>query len=283
VQANPVAAYAREQGLTLAQPEKPGRELGDWLRALGVDLALVMAYGHFLPKSVREAPRQGMLNFHASLLPAYRGASPVETALASGEVETGVCLMQVVREMDAGAVAGQERVRIDPTDTGPSLREKIAQAVVPLLERRLPGALSGELQFTAQDESRASFCRKIGKRDAAIDFSLSAALIDARRRAFTPWPGAVFLYRETAVRLGHCEVSDAPAGAAPGLVLEAGEALAVATGEGILRVLEMQRPGGRMLPAGDFLRGFPINVGDRLPSVVTEPPLVLSAPQGAQD
>jgi methionyl-tRNA formyltransferase len=269
MQQNPVAEYASSVGLPLFQPEKPGRELGDWLRREQVTLAFVMAYGHFLPKFVREAPAHGMLNFHGSLLPAYRGASPVETAIAMGEEETGVCLMQVVKEMDAGAVADCERVRILQADTGPSVRAKIGEAVVPLLQRDLAASLCGGLDFVAQDASQATFCRKISKEDAAMDFTLDASAIDARLRAFTPWPGGYFDHGETRVKVGRCSVAgvSAPANAQPGEVLALGQQVEVATTEGVLCMHELQRPGGRMLPVADFLRGYPMQVGELLPSV----------------
>lgn len=268
---NPVAEYASTHGIPLLQPEKPDAGLADWMRGESVALAFVMAYGHFLPKAVREAPTYGMLNFHGSILPDYRGASPVETAIAMDESETGVCLMQVVKEMDAGAVADCERVRIEDLDTSPVVRAKVGQAVLPLLERNLSAALVGELDFQPQDTSRATFCRKISKEDGALDFTQSAIAIDARLRAFTPWPGGYFDHGEIRIKVGACSVADAPGSAAPGTVLAAGETLDVATASGLLRIRELQRPGGRMLPVPDFLRGYPIEVGEVLPSVSGEP------------
>lgn len=273
LQPNPVAAYAREQGVELLQPEKPDAALAARLMAEDFALGFVMAYGHFLPKSLREAPRHGLLNFHGSLLPRYRGASPVETALAMGDAETGVCLMQVVREMDAGAVADCERVAIGSADTSLLLRARVGEAVVPLLARTLAPALEGRLFFQAQDEAQATFCRKITKQDGAIDFALSAEQIEARLRAFTPWPGGYFSYGETTVKVGGSESLPVPAEVAPGTVLRADAALEVATADGVIRFHELQRPGGRMLPARDFLRGFPIAAGTLLPSV-NHPPLL---------
>jgi methionyl-tRNA formyltransferase len=267
LQQNPVAAFASEHGIPLRQPEKPAAELAAWLQEQGVALAFVMAYGHFLPKSVREAPRHGMLNFHGSLLPAYRGASPVETAIAMGESETGVCLMQIVKEMDAGAVADRERVCIEPTDTSPLVRAKVGEAVVPLLARNLAAALGGELVFSAQDASRASFCRKISKEDAALDFTQAAAAIHARLRAFTPWPGGYFDHGEVRIKVGACTLADFGSTATPGTVLAVEDSVDVATAAGVLRICELQRPGGRMLPVPDFVRGYSIQVGEVLPSV----------------
>ena len=268
---NPVAAYANASGIPLFQPEKPDAALAAWLRSESVALAFVMAYGHFLPKAVRTAPVHGMLNFHGSILPAYRGASPVETAIALGESETGVCLMQVVQEMDAGAVADCERVGINNRDTSPIVRSKVGQAVVPLLQRNLEAALSSGLHFERQDAAQATFCRKITKEDGALDFRQSAAAIDARLRALTPWPGAYFDYAGTRIKVGRCSMMEAAHSAAPGTVLLVGETVDVAAAPGVLRIYELQRPGGRMLSVPEFVRGYPIQIGKVLPSVSGAP------------
>lgn len=267
LQATPVAAYAREQGIPLFQPEKPNLALVEWLREAGVSVGFVMAYGHFLPRTVREAPRHGLLNFHGSLLPAYRGASPVETAIAMGELETGVCLMQIVKEMDAGGVADYERVRIENIDTAPDVRIKIGEAVVPLLERTLAWAVSGALDFAPQATAQATYCRKIRKEDGALNFASTAAAIEARLRAFTPWPGGYFDHDSTRIKVGRCTVAASLEVATPGRVLQVGTTLDVATGDGVLQIHELQRPGGRILPVADFVRGYPIPVGEVLPSV----------------
>ncbi|TVP79567.1 MAG: methionyl-tRNA formyltransferase [Puniceicoccaceae bacterium] len=274
LQANPVAEYARSCGIPLLQPEKPDAALGAWLRQAGVRVAFVMAYGHFLPKVVREAAQHGSLNFHGSILPAYRGASPVETAIAMGELETGVCLMQMVKEMDAGGVADCERVRIESTDTAVEVRAKVGAAVVPLLQRNLSILLTGGLDFVPQEASRASYCRKISKEDGALNFGSPAATLAARLRAFTPWPGGYFDHGPTRIKVGHCTVAASLEVAEPGQVLTVGATLDVATADGVLQIHELQRPGGRMLPVADFVRGYPIEVGEVLPYVETSPLLV---------
>lgn len=271
LQQNPVVEFASEHGLKLLQPDKPGADLAACLAEADLSLAFVMAYGHFLPKAIREAPENGMLNFHGSMLPAYRGASPVETAIAMGEVETGVCLMQVVREMDAGAVADCERVPINETDTAPDVRAKVGEAVVPLLRRNLEPAISGQLQFTAQDHARATFCRKIKKEDAALDFHQSARRIDCRLRAFKPWPGAYFDHGPDRIKVGRAGWLPVAAAEPPGTVLAVGATLDVATAEGVLQIRELQRPGGRMLPVKEFLKGYRIEVGTVLPSIPGDP------------
>ncbi|MFQ3226061.1 MAG: methionyl-tRNA formyltransferase [Lentimonas sp.] len=264
LQPNPVAAWATEHGVELLQPEKPTHELADWMLEQQTAVALVMAYGHFLQKSLREAAAHGMWNFHGSLLPKYRGASPVETALASGDAETGVGLMQVVKEMDAGAVADVETVRIGEQDTGPELRAKVGEAVVPLLRRNLEAMLAGELQFAEQDLSQVTYCRKMCKEDGAVDFTLSASEIYNRLRAFTPWPGGYFDHGEERIKVGRASVELDRSVAEPGTVLSTELAVRVATGEGAICFHELQRPGARMLPVADFLRGYPMAEGDPL-------------------
>ena len=265
LQPNPVAAWAAENGVELLQPEQPTRELADWMVEQRTAVALVMAYGHFLQKSLRDAALGGMWNFHGSLLPKYRGASPVETALASGDAETGVGLMQVVKEMDAGAVADVEVVRIGESDTGPQLRAKVGEAVVPLLRRNLAAMLAGELPSAEQDVSQVTYCRKMCKEDGAIDFSLPAAAIYNRLRAFTSWPGGYFDHGEARIKVGRASVElDSSETAEPGTVLNTEPPVRVATGEGTICFHELQRPGARMLPVADFLRGYPMAEGDRL-------------------
>ena len=274
LQQNAVAAYASTQSIQLLQPEKPDFILGEWLRAQPITLAFVMAYGHYLPKIVREAPKYGMLNFHGSVLPKYRGASPVETAITMGDFKTGVCLMQVVKELDAGPVAECENISIESTDTGSTLRAKVGQAVVPLISRNLEASLRGRLEFSPQDADRATYCRKILKKDGALNFHQSAVAIDARIRAFTPWPGAFFEHREMIIKVGYCSVSAISQPASPGTVLSVDKTLDIATNDGVLCIHELQRPGGRLLPVSDFQRGYKIVVGDVLSSVPSVPLLV---------
>jgi len=263
---NAVAAWARENGATLFQPEAPGRDLAEWMREREVDLALVMAYGHLLKRPLREAPKRPMLNLHGSILPQYRGPSPVETAVAMGERGTGVSLMRMAARMDAGDVADVERVTVADRDTGPTVREKIAHACVPLLARTLRAELDGCLAFEPQDEANATYCRKLTKRDGALDFRQPARDIANRVRAFVEWPGASFECGGERVRVGAASAERGDAGAEPGTVLPGGDALRVAADEGVVALEQLQRPGGRMLPAADFLRGYPLAEGTVLES-----------------
>lgn len=268
LQPNPVAAWAAANEVKLLQPEKPTSELIDWIREADIRVGFVMAYGHFLQKPLRTAPQHGLLNFHGSLLPKYRGASPVETALAQGETETGVALMRIAKEMDAGDVADVEKVSIGETVTAPELRSQIGEAVVPLLRRNLSAILAGNLNFQPQDASRATYCRKLSKIDGAIDFTLPAIEIYNRLRAFTPWPGGYFDHKGKRIKVGSASVlsdtrvSDEPDG--PGVVVKVESTVCVATGSGFICFHELQLPGARMLPTADFLRGYSIMPGDQL-------------------
>jgi methionyl-tRNA formyltransferase len=263
VQANAIKRWALERGLPVHQPEKLTPEVRAAYVAAPPDLALVMAYGHILRDDFIAAAPLGTINFHASLLPKYRGASPIQTSVAAGERETGVSFMRIVRALDAGPVADREAVPIGPLDTALEVEHKIAAACVPLLARALPRLLAGGLDFVAQDAAAATFCRKLTKEDAALDFAAPAAVLAARINGLNPWPAAQVEWRAQPLKFG---LADATAGGladrAPGTVLGAdAEGLLIATGAGVLRVWRLQKPGGRMLAAADFLRGSPVAEG----------------------
>ncbi|HVU39341.1 MAG TPA: methionyl-tRNA formyltransferase [Opitutales bacterium] len=274
--ANPMAAWAVAHGVALLQPEKPGPEDAAWLRAQRLDLALVMAYGHILKRELLEVAARGLWNLHASLLPKYRGASPIEAALVSGDLETGVSLMAMTEKMDAGAVAATVKVSIRATDTSPVLRERIAQSCVDLLRENF--ARLGKIEPQSQDDAQATYTRKLAKTDARLDFSATAAELERRVRAFQPWPGAALEHRGAALKIGAAEVVPGAVEIAPGTIVRADKAgLDIATGADFLRVLSLQRPGGRMLPVAEFLCGYPLEIGERFPSQPMRP-LVSSKP-----
>ncbi|PTX94228.1 methionyl-tRNA formyltransferase [Opitutus sp. ER46] len=284
VQPNAIKSWAVERGLPVLQPEKLTPEVRAELAALAPDVALVMAYGHILRDDFIGTPRLGTLNLHTSLLPRYRGASPIQTAVASGDRETGVTLMRIVRRLDAGPMADVERVPIGPAETALEIEAKLAAACVPLLARALPKLADGALTFTEQEEAAATYCRKLDKEDGALDFAAPAAQLAARCNGLYPWPSCSVELAGQPVKIGLAEAeraveAAASAGVAPGTVVGAdADALRVATGKGVLRLRRMQRPGGRMLPAADFLRGFPVPAGTialsrpMLPLVASTPP-----------
>jgi methionyl-tRNA formyltransferase len=315
IQPNAIKTWALDHGLPVHQPEKLTADVQAQFAAFAPDVSLVMAYGHILREDFIATPRLGTFNLHASLLPKYRGASPIQTAVACGEHETGVSLMRIVRELDAGPVADRERVAIAPHDTALDVESKLAAASVPLLARVWPRLAAGTLVFGEQDHAAATFCRRLTKDDGALDFSAPAAVLAARINGLFPWPACATEVAGQPIKLGladqcgdggwsglsprrservaHSTSSGPRAGRggdnalhlgnpvlhgpengsqaidppAPGTVLGVdGAGLLVATGAGVLRVRRLQRPGGKMFAAAEFLRGFPIAAGTVLPS-----------------
>ena len=269
IQSNAIKLWAEARRLPVLQPEKFGAAEREQLGACKPDLCLVMAYGHILRQEVIDTPRLGTLNLHTSILPRYRGASPIQTAIACGETVTGVTLMQMVLALDAGPVADVERVSVAPLDTATEAEAKLAQACVPLLARCLPPTAAGTQSFVEQDHSCATFCRRLEKADGALDFTQPAAILAARINALTPWPGCAVEINGQVVKLGLADTCNllgykpTDAGVVGGT---ATEGLLVGTGQGMLRLRKLQRPGGKMLPAAEFLRGWPVATGTRLPS-----------------
>ena len=261
---NAIKAWATEHNIETRDPEKPSESEIGWLQQNGIQLSLVMAYGHILRKALLDTPPLGSWNFHASLLPKHRGASPIESAILAGDPETGVSFMQIVPKMDAGPVLDVETIRISPEDTSPTLREKLAHACNPLILRTIPILLKGSPAPTPQDESAVTYCTKITKAQGQLDFQLPAAQLERKTRAYFPWPGAYFDYGETRIKAAQAEVVPTEGGT-PGKVLAADNAgLTISTSKDAIRFLQLQRPGGKMMPAEDFFRGFEIPVGSEI-------------------
>jgi methionyl-tRNA formyltransferase len=280
VRPNAVKAWAAGRPLAVMQPGRPDEAALGALAALRPDIVLVAAYGHILRDAFIALPRLGTLNLHASLLPRYRGASPVQAAVASGDAVTGMTLMRIVRELDAGPVAGEERVPIGPLDTAAEVESRLAAAAVTLLARSLPLLERGQLSFAVQDHASASFCRRLTREDGVLDFCAPARALAARINGLSPWPGVACDVAGVQVKFGLADALDGGPAGPPGSVLGADAlGLLVATGLGVLRVRRLQRPGGRMLDAPEFLRGFPVAPATPLPSRPM-PALVAAKPFG---
>ena len=270
IQANGIKTWALARGLPLFQPEKLTETARGDLAALGADVALVMAYGHILRDDFIGTPQLGTLNLHASLLPRFRGASPIQTAIASGVSETGVTLMRIVRRLDAGPVADLERVPITPLDTAREIEAKLAAACVPLVARTLPRLREGALKFVEQEEAAATYCRRLEKEDGVLDFGATAAVLAARINGLFPWPACSIELNGQITKLGLAEAlpgsgrAGEVAGASP-------EGLLIGTGAGLLRLRRLQRPGGKMLDAAEFLRGFSVAAGTTVASRAMPP------------
>jgi methionyl-tRNA formyltransferase len=266
VRPNPVAAWARAEGLPLFQPVKLGPEDAAQLAALGADLGVVMAYGQLLKADFLAATRFGFVNFHGSLLPALRGATPVEGALALGLAETGVSLQQVVLRLDAGPVHASRRLRPSPGEGRAALRARLGVLAGELAAAALPAVLDGTSRPAPQDETQVSYARRLNRADAPLDFRQPAGVLRQRVLALEGWPGSTFDHRGVTIKVGAAQAEEGAADA-PGRILAADRrGVRVACGQGVLVLTHLQRPGGKMLPAGEFLAGFPLTVGETLAS-----------------
>ena len=261
---NPLKEWTMQHGLPYRDPLRPGGDEVDWFKDLGVDMLLVMAYGHILKNDMLTVASAGCFNLHASILPAYRGASPIETALACGDGETGVTLMRVVPKMDAGPVIDVEKVKIDHSTTGPSLRASLAKCCTPLVQRNLEALCVGEYEEVEQDGSLVSYCRKLTKADGFLDFSQPASLLACRIRAFQAWPGSFFEHRGNRIKIGLAHASS-ESELRPGEIKKTTEgALLIGTETVALHINNLQKPGGKMISSSDFLRGYAFDDGEIL-------------------
>jgi methionyl-tRNA formyltransferase len=267
VRTNPVAAWARAEGLDLLQPEKLEAADAARLGSLQADLGVVMAYGQLLKDDFLAATRLGFVNFHGSLLPQLRGATPVEGALALGLAETGVTLQQVVRKLDAGPIHAAAKTSVRPGEGREALRARLGVIAGELAASALPAILAGTSVAVPQDEAKATYARRLARADAPLDFRQPASVLRQRILAVEGWPGSTFEHRGALIKVGAAGSEDVPVGAVPGAVLSADRAgVRVACGRGVLVVTQLQRPGGKMLPAGEFLAGYPLAAGEVLAS-----------------
>jgi methionyl-tRNA formyltransferase len=256
---SPVQATAEALGLPVRTPASlRGPEAAAELVALGADVAVVVAYGLILPQAVLDAPARGCLNIHASLLPRWRGAAPIQRALMAGDAETGASIMAMEAGLDTGPVLLAERVEIGPRDTGGTLHDRLAalgaRLVVEVLERL------DALVPVPQPEVGVTYAAKIDKAEARVDWARPAAEVDRLIRGLAPFPGA---WAEIAGERINLLMSEVAAGeGVPGTVLD--ERLAVACGAGAVRLLRVQRAGRAAMEAGEFLRGLPLSPGTRL-------------------
>ncbi len=262
---SPVSLLSLAAGLPLLRPERVGdagvvAELRRW----SPDLGVVVAFGQFLPKAVRELPRLGyLINAHASLLPRQRGAAPIAHAILAGDAETGVSIMRVEREMDAGAVCLVKRTKLAADETAGSLEPRLAALAADAVAEALDEIASGRAHWTPQDVSRATFAPKLGPEDARLDPALPATELARRVRALSPRPGAALSLGAEKLRILAAHAEPGPTDRAPGRVARAPGALRVATGDGWLALDRLQRPGGRVLSAAELLRGFDVPDGAR--------------------
>lgn len=260
----PVKAAALRLGMKVLQPAKiRGPELCDALRVLGADAFVVVAYGRILPQQLLDLPRLGAWNVHASVLPALRGAAPIQWAIIRGELRTGVSIMRMEAGLDTGPVAAVTEVAISSDDTAGTLAERLARDGAELLAETLPRIESETVTLVPQDHAHATLAPLLTKQDGRLDFAQSAAAVSARARGVDPWPGATALLQGEPMKVFRPRVVTGLG--APGEVLGAGpDGLVVACGSGAVAFAELQLPGRRRLAADRVLAGRPIPAGTRL-------------------
>jgi methionyl-tRNA formyltransferase len=263
----PVKLKAAELGIDVYQPERVKRpEAVERLAAERPDVIVVAAFGQILPKSVLDIPPKGCLNVHASILPRYRGAAPINWAIIRGENMTGVTIMQMDVGMDTGGMLMLEEEHIRPDDTAGTLTERLAGLGAKMVVEALERLDKRGLQPVSQDESKATYAPMLKKEIGRINWGLTAAEIERLVRGLDPWPGAYTTYDGEQLRIWRASAGDTGDNTGePGEVLKAGrEGISVATGGGVLLIIELQGPGGRRMPARDYLAGHRIAVGERL-------------------
>lgn len=258
---SPVQRLAEERGWPVRTPRslRDAQEQADFA-ALDLDAAIVVAYGLILPKAILEAPRLGCINVHASLLPRWRGAAPIQRAILAGDRETGVTIMQMEEGLDTGPMLLSKSVDITERDTGASLHDRLAELGAAALVEALAGLAAGRLQPQPQPETGVTYAEKLRREEAQLDWSRPAEALARQVRAFTPWPGAWFEVGGERTKVLEAEAVSAEG--APGQVLD--DRLTVACGEGALRLTRLQRPGRAPMDADALLRGFAIAPGTQL-------------------
>ena len=265
-QASPVKQAALDLGLTVAQPAKlrGNDEALALLRSADADVMVVAAYGLILPQEVLDAPRHGCLNIHASLLPRWRGAAPIQRAIEAGDAETGVCIMQMDAGLDTGAVVSTHRYAIADTDTANEVHDALmhlgAQAIVADLQQLRQ---TGSLHAVPQSEEGVTYAQKLSKEEARIDWNESAAVIERKIRAFNPVPAAWVEYQGKPMKIWRAEVV-AQQGKAGEVLSCSADGLVVACGENALNITELQPAGSRRMNIAAFAAGRSVEAGTKL-------------------
>ena len=262
-----VKRLALKHGLSVLQPATlRDAEVVNSVAALGADAMIVAAYGLILPPEILGVFKYGCINIHASLLPRWRGAAPIQQALLAGDIETGVSIMRMEEGLDTGPVFTIERIRIESRDTSSTLHDKLAALGAQSIVRALAGIESGGLHAEPQSDVGITYAHKITREQARIDWKLPAVELDRAVRAFNPFPAAFSYFDEQVVKIWDAEVASGSS-AEPGEIVAVSDAgIVVACGSGALCLTRLQRSGGKQLPVAEFLRGFPVRPGQRFAS-----------------
>ena len=260
----PVHALAGTLGLTVHMPERLAEVSAiHALAEVRPDVIVVASYGQFIPRPVRELPPLGIVNIHPSLLPKYRGAAPMQWALANGDTETGVTLFHIEKAMDAGDIILQEPFAIDPADNGCTLEEKLSVFGAKVMLRAVRMLASGTAPRHPQDHRAATYAPKLTKEQGHLDWSLPADILHNRIRGYQPWPGCYTFRQGARLRIWRSELEAGDG--VPGSVISAGrDGLVLAAGQGALRLIEVQPEGKSRMPTSAYLLGHPMSPGDQM-------------------
>lgn len=257
---SPVHAFAESRGIEVRTPKSlRGADAATAFQALDLDAAVVAAYGLILPQAILDAPRLGCVNIHASLLPRWRGAAPIQRAIMAGDAETGVVTMMMEAGLDTGPMLLTETTPIGSEDTGGDLHDRLSAIGARLIAPTLAGLADGSLTPTPQPNDGVTYAHKLEKADGRIDWTRPAAEIERQVRALAPLPRAWTVLGDMEIKIGAVEIEDSASNSAPGTALD--DALLIQTGDAALRLAQLQRPGKAMMAADAFLRGFPAPAG----------------------
>lgn len=262
LKASPVKALALQYGIEVFQPDslKPAA-VQQRIAREKADVMIVAAYGLIIPSTVLAMPRFGCYNIHASLLPRWRGAAPIQRALLAGDRETGVTIMEVVPALDAGAMVAKGVLPISEQDTAQVLHDGLAALGAELMVQAMQQlACTGQLPATEQDESQVTYAAKLSKAEATIDWTASAQQISRQIRAFNPFPVASSVLQGEVCRIWMAQAMEGSA--APGKIVSFDDGIVVGSGSGLVKITELQMPGGRRLPARDFVAGRSLTLGE---------------------
>ncbi|MEX2312346.1 MAG: methionyl-tRNA formyltransferase [Rhodospirillales bacterium] len=255
----PVHAAATERGIEVLTP-KTLRDADQQasFAAFDLDAAVVVAYGLILPKDILDAPRLGCLNVHASILPRWRGAAPIQRAIIAGDAETGVGIMKMDEGLDTGGVLAEQRTPIAPDETAGTLHDRLSMMGAGLLVDTLERYASGALSALPQSPDGVTYAEKLDRREGRLDFTKPATTLEREIRALNPWPGTWVEIDGERIKIAAARIVEG-VNDKPGTVVD--DQLTIACASGAIRPLRLQRPGKGMMDAGDFLRGFPVPIG----------------------
>lgn len=265
VQVSPIKQVAIEHNIPVFQPEKIRRpEAIDELKQWDVDAYIVAAFGQILPQALLDIPPHGSINVHASLLPRWRGAAPIQAVIRAGDAETGITIMKMDAGLDTGPMLSQRAIPIAPDETGQTLHDKLAALGGDLLIETLPGYFDGILQPIPQDDSLSTLAPRISKDEGRIDWNTPAEQIERMVRAFTPWPGTFTHWNGKLLKIlaGGVMLGSAE----PGYVIERGDQIVIGTGDGLFLPVRVQLEGRSAVTIDEFVRGYPDFVGATLVS-----------------